>query len=177
MAENLALSNPLIQIATVLLGIVILISGRRLFWLTVAIIGFGFGLFLAIGLFGNQATWLLVLIAVAAGIVGAILAIFLQRVAVLIAGFFLGGFVLLWLLELANIDLGQWTWISYVIGGVIGSILTSALFDVALIGISALLGAAMIVQVTPFTPLINTILLVILAIIGFVVQSRTLKSE
>lgn len=177
MAENLVLSNPLIQIATVLLGIVVLISGRRLFWLTVAIIGFGAGLFLAIGLFGDQTVWLLALIAVVAGIAGAIIAIFLQQVAVLIAGFFLGGFVLLWLLELADINPEPWTWIPYVIGGVIGSLLTSALFDVALIGISSLLGAAMIVQVTSFTPLINTILLVILTIVGFVVQSRTLKSE
>ena len=177
MIENLALSNPLIQIATVLLGIVLLISGRRLFWLTVAVIGFGFGLFLAIGLFGDQSVWLLVIIALIAGIAGAIIAIFLQKVAVLIAGFFLGGFVILWLMQLVDINLEPWNWIPYVVGGVIGSILASLLFDIALIGMSSLVGAAMIVQITNFSPLITTILLIVLAIVGFVIQSRTLKSE
>ena len=177
MVEGLTLSNPLIQIATVLLGIVVLISGRRLFWLTVAIIGFGFGLYLAFSLFGDQSMLLLVVIAMAAGIIGAILAIFLQKVAVLIAGFFLGGFVLLWLLNVFNFDPGQWSWIAYIIGGFIGSILTSVLFDVALIGISALVGAAMIVQVFNLSSMVSTVLLIILTIVGFVVQSRTLKSE
>ncbi len=177
MLENLELSNPLIQIASVLLGIVVLISGRRLFWLTVAILGFGLGLFLAVGLFGEQSIWLLVLIALAGGILGAVVAIFLQKVAVLIAGFFLGGFVVIWLLQVVNIDLEQWEWIAYVIGGVIGSVLVSSLFDVALIGISALVGAMMIVQVFDFSPMITTILLVVLTIVGFVIQSRTLASE
>ena len=121
--------------------------------------------------------WLLVIIAVAAGIIGAILAIFLQRIAVLIAGFFLGGFLLLWLLDVFNFDPGQWTWIPYVIGGFIGSILVSALFDVALIGISALVGAAMIVQAFNLNSMIGTVLMIVLTIVGFVVQSRTLKSE
>ena len=177
MAEGLTLSNPLIQIATVLLGIVVLISGRRLFWLTVAIIGFGFGLFLALNFFGNQSMLLLIIIAIAAGVIGAILAIFLQHVAVLVAGFFLGGFVLLWLLGVFNFDPGQWGWAAFIIGGVIGSLLTSSLFDVALIGISAVVGAAMIVQVFNLSSVISTVLLVLLAIVGFVVQSRTLKSE
>ena len=89
----------------------------------------------------------------------------------------MGGLAAIWLLGLVNFDFEQWNWIPYIIGGVLGSVLVSSLFDVALIGISALMGAALIVQITNFAPLINTILLVILAIVGFVIQSRTLKSE
>ncbi len=172
------MGTPLfIQIIGVLLGIMVLISGRRLFWLTVALIGFGTGLIVAVSLFTDQPGWLQVLIAILGGGLGILGAIFLQKVAVAVAGFFMGAFVLLWGLELMSFQVEDWALIPFIIGGIIGAILTASLFEYALIGISALVGALMIGQIFNLTPVLATVLVVILTLVGAIIQSRTLETE
>jgi len=173
MIENIDFADPVIRIISILLGIVVLIAGRKLFWLTVAAVGFVIGLLLAFTFLENQPAWVTILVALVAGGVGAILAIFLQKVAVSIAGFLMGGYVAIWLLRLFEFNLNEWEILVFIIVGIIGAILVSYLFEFALIGLSALLGAAMIVQGTNFRPEIAFILFIILVIVGIVVQSRT----
>jgi hypothetical protein len=48
------LTNPGTQIVTILVGIVVLIAGRRLFWLFVGVVGFVAGLSLAFQLLADQ---------------------------------------------------------------------------------------------------------------------------
>ena len=67
MAETLSFPGPVITILTILLGIVLLVSGRRLFWLTVAVVGFLAGLVLTVLLLEIQPEWLGWVIALAAG--------------------------------------------------------------------------------------------------------------
>ncbi len=177
MTDGLTVTPLFIQIIGVLLGVVVLISGRRLFWLTVALIGFGTGLLIAVSLFGEQPVWLQLFIAILGGGIGILGAIFLQKVAVAVAGFFMGGFILLWGLELMSIQVEDWALIPFIIGGIIGAILTASLFEYALIGISALVGALMIVQVFNLAPVLATILVTIITLVGAIIQSRTLESE
>ena len=121
----------------------------------------------------NQPTWVIVVVVLIAGGVGALLAIFLQKVAVSIAGFLMGGYVLIWLLDVFELNLEPWEWVVFIVGGVIGAILVSYLFEFALIGLSSLLGAAMIVQVTNLRPIIMLILFIVLVIVGIIIQLRT----
>ena len=173
MIENIDFADPVIRIVSILLGIVVLIAGRKLFWLTVAAVGFVIGLLLAFTFLENQPAWVTVIVALVVGGVGAILAIFLQKVAVSIAGFLMGGYVAIWLLRLFEVNLNEWEILVFIIVGIIGAILVSYLFEFALIGLSALLGAAMIVQGTNFRPEIALILFIGLVIIGTIVQLRT----
>ena len=174
MFENGTSPNLIIQILTVLLGLVVLVSGRRLFWLTVAVVGFIAGLIITLNLLEIEPVWLAWLIAIGVGLIGAVLAIFLQQIAVGTAGFLLGGYLLVWLAGLFNLNTAQWGWIIFIVGGVIGLILAISLFEVALIGLSSLAGAAIIVSVTNLQPMITTLLFIVLVIVGLVIQSRRL---
>ena len=76
--------------ANIAAGTVLLLAGRRLFWIFVAITGFFVGAEVAGDLFANQPQWVVWVLAAGAGIIGAVLAILLQRVAFAVAGFYGG---------------------------------------------------------------------------------------
>ncbi len=178
MIQDIDFANPVVPIISVLLGIVILVWGRKLFWLTIGGVGFITGLILVFSLLEEQPAWIMLAAAFGVGAIGAILAILLQQVAVLIAGFLMGAYLTSWLLPLFDLQLETWLWlIIVIIGGVIGSALVSALFEWALVVLSSLVGTTMIVQVTNFRPLITAGLFIILLIIGFAAQSKALLPE
>jgi hypothetical protein len=177
MFEAIDISNPMIQAFSILLGIIVLVIGRKLFWLTVGAVGFVIGLGLALQFVADQPAWITLGIALLVGAIGAIVAIVVQRLAVGIAGFLMGAYALLWLLQEFNPDLGQWEWLALLVGGIIGSILVSSLFDLALILLSSLAGATLIVQVTNFEPLITAVLFFVLLILGIVVQTKALNPQ
>jgi hypothetical protein len=172
MFDSIQINDPFAQILIVLLGIVVLLAGRRLFWVTVAAVGFVVSLFFVVGYMQDQPAWLVLVVALAVGIIGALLAILLQEVAVAVAGFLAGGYVLVWLLQVLNINLNQWDLAAFVVAGVIGAILALYLLDIALIVLSSILGAAMILQVFQLDPVLTLVLFVVLVIIGLVAQTR-----
>jgi hypothetical protein len=81
-----------LAIINLLLGIVLLLLGRRLFWLFVGVAGFQLGMELA-ERFVTSPQGMKLLIAIAVGILGAVIAIFLKKVAITIAGFVIGGYI------------------------------------------------------------------------------------
>jgi len=136
-----------VDIFRILIGILVLTLGRKLFWLFVAVVGFAFGASLGSQFFQGQPDWVILIIALGAGLLGALLALFLQKVAIALAGFIGGGYIALYLVN----ALGWGTpdssaWLPFLIGGVIGLVLMIALFDWALIALSSLIGAGLIVQ-------------------------------
>jgi hypothetical protein len=175
MLENIDFANPIVKIITALLGIVMLVSGRKLFWLTVGAIGFVVGLGLVFNFLEDQPAWVTLAAALLAGGVGAIFAILLQKVAVGVAGFLVGGFIVVWLLlQVFKLDLAQWEWLIFITGGIAGAILVLFLFELALIILSSAVGATMIVQIIDFHPLVTAVLFLVLLIVGFAAQSRSL---
>ena len=128
-----------------IVGAVILIAGRQLYWFFVAAAGFVAGLDLATRFLKGESELVILIIALTAGFIGAVLAMFIQRIAVAVAGFILGGFALTAVLDLLNLSTGRPIWIFYLLAGVIGAVLVSVFFDWALILLSALTGAALIV--------------------------------
>ena len=131
----------------ILVGVVLLILGRKLFWVFVGAAGFVAGLNFAESVFTGTQSWVVLAVALIAAIIGAVLAIFLQKVMVALAGFLIGGYLILELLRAANIMAPQpWAWAAYFVGGIIGMILVLALFDWALIILSSLAGAVLIAR-------------------------------
>lgn len=80
-------------IARIALGGLILLAGRSLLWLLVTIAGFFFGTEAAGALCIDYPPWLVWMSALLAGLVGALLAALLQRVAFILGGFYGGGYL------------------------------------------------------------------------------------
>lgn len=160
-----------LQIAIrILAGVILVLFGRRLFWLFVGLLGFFAGFTLASRFFAAQEQWITLLIAVVCGLIGILIAIFLQKGAIAIAGFLAGGMFGTALLEITGWNLDPT--IAYFVCGIIGAILISVVFDWALIFLSSLTGAMLITRSLSFEPIIETALIVLLVVIGIVVQSR-----
>jgi hypothetical protein len=111
------------------------------------------------------------------GIIFALLAIFLQRVAIAIAGFLAGGYILTALASMLGFDSGALFWITYVIGGILGLILVSLLFDWALITLSSLAGASLVVQGLFPEAAAGGLIFLMLFLIGVVIQGAVLRYE
>ena len=158
-------------------GLALLTLGRKLFWLFVGLFGFEAGMQFAPRLLPHQPEWLVLVVALILGVIGAVVAIFLQNMVIGVAGFVGGGGVAAGILQALNLDAGMLPLIAFIVGGIIGVILVSALFDWALIGLSSLAGALTLTNV--FLPHHSLALLaiVILFAIGVAIQGGWLWNE
>jgi hypothetical protein len=157
-------------IVDIVAGAVLLVLGRKLYWLFVAIAGFYLGMELAKTLAADQPDWLIWTIAVAAGLIGAVLAMFLQRLGFALAGFYAGGYLAL--LAVQRFAPGSFELAAFLIGGVVAAILAAALMDWAIIVVSCLVGATLIVSALGLQPQWSWLAYIALAVVGIVVQSR-----
>ena len=155
----------------ILVGTVLLLFGRRLFWLFVGCIGFIVVFDMAGDLFPGQSQSLIFVIAIGMGLLGAIAAIFLQRLVVGVAGFFAGGYFLSTVaVAVLHSHQPAIQWIAFVVGGIPSAILTMTLLDPALIILSSLAGATAISQNVPINQSNQGILFIGLLIFGIIVQ-------
>jgi hypothetical protein len=166
----------------VLIGIVLLLVGRKLFWFFVAAMGFVVAMDLMMRLFPGPEAGAVTLVALVAGLVagviGALLAIFLQRASVGIAGFLAGGYIVLSLLDVFG--LGEMTilaWVLAFVGAVVGLVLALALLEWALIVLSSLSGAGLIAQSIDLSRPLAALVFVVALVVGIVVQARMLREE
>jgi MFS family permease len=158
---------PLIKIFA---GLLLLFLGRRLFWLFVGILGFFAGFALAERLFPGQSGMILLIIAVGCGLIGIFVALFLQHLAIAIAGFLAGGLFASTFLQSAGWHVAPY--FPFIIGGIIGAILLSLVFDWALILLSSITGATFIMESLPIEPQYRVAAFVVLLILGIFVQAR-----
>lgn len=148
-----------IQPALIIVGGLLLVFGRRLFWVALGVAGFVIGWQLGTELSGmpgahvagarlgvEGAETLRLGFAVVFGLVGIVLAFAAQRIAVLLAGIALGGLGVLWLLEPFAADLGGWIWAFAAIGAVAGVVLVGVLFSLALVIVSSWIGAGLVTE-------------------------------
>ncbi len=162
---------PAMAITSILIGVLLLLFGRRLFWLFVAAVGFWAGFQLTPYLMQHPPPWLTLVVAIILGLVGAVLAFALQKLAIGIAGFLVGGYVATAVLGAFVNTHAQYNGIAFVLGGVLGAILMLVLFDWALVVFSAIAGAELIVSHIHLPPSVTTIVLIVLTIIGIIAQS------
>jgi hypothetical protein len=166
----------MLMIVSILLGIGLLVAGRRLFWLFVAAAGFVAGVQFALQRFEGP-EWMVLVVGLAVGVLFALLAIFLRAVAIYVAGFLAGGSILLSLAAIFGLDSSAFSWVLYIVGGIIGVILVSMLFDWALIILSSLAGAALIVQNVEIASAIGGLAFLILVVVGVVIQAAGMRKD
>jgi hypothetical protein len=164
-----------VTIVGVLIGIAILFFGRKLFWLTVAAVGFAVGVEIAPLLVNEPSSLLALLIALVLGILGALLALFLQKVAIAVLGFLAGGKLATAIAAAFFVHYAQYSTIIFVIGGIIGAILLLAVFGWALIVVSSFIGAYLIQSAIVLPPTGSTLVFIGLAIVGIFVQAASFR--
>jgi Domain of unknown function (DUF4203) len=160
------------QWLNVLVGLAVLFFGRRLFWLFVGCIGFIAGFEIAQDTLLGRPEWLILLIAAGAGLLGAIASAFLQRVFLVVAGFFAGGYCLSTLAPTVFHAKGEiFVWLAFAVGGLLGAVLTAALLDPALIALSSLAGATAVSQNVPLESSSKTLVFLVALVLGIAVQT------
>jgi len=162
-------------IVGVVLGVVILFFGRKLFWLCVAAVGFAAGLQIAPLLVNEASSVLALVIAVVFGILGALLAVFIQKIAIAVLGFLAGGKLATAIAAAFFVQHAQYSTIIFVIGGIIGAILLLAVFGWALIVVSSFIGAYLIQSAIVLPPTGLTLVFIGLAILGIFVQAVSFR--
>ena len=165
------------QLVPILVGVALLVFGRKLFWLFVGGVGFLAGVAIAAHLFSEQSEASHLVIALACGVLGAILAILVKKIAVGLAGFIAGGILLHHLVQSFSSAQEQNPWIAFAIGGVLGMILIVVLFDWALIVLSSLVGSLLVVQELHLPDVGAAVLSIVLLVCGILVQSRLKKRK
>jgi hypothetical protein len=115
------------SVLSLILGVVLLLYGRTLYWVFVAAAGFFVGVELGTQLLADQAEWVRILAAVAGGILGAILGMLAQRVAFSFGGLFAGGYLGLALASAAELPGEPLFW--FAVGGIMGAIIRALEFS------------------------------------------------
>jgi hypothetical protein len=176
---HMALQNPSIHfsvaIVGALIGIVILLFGRKLFWLCVAAVGFAAGVEIAPHLVNEPSPLLALTVALVLGIIGALLALFLQKIAIAVLGFLAGGKLAGAIAAAFFVQYAQHSTVVFVIGGIVGAILLLVLFDWALIVVSSLIGAHLIQSAIVLPASGSTIVFIGLVVLGILVQAASLR--
>ena len=164
-----------VTIVGVLIGIVILFFGRKLFWLCVAAVGFAAGVQIAPLLVNEASSLLALVIALAFGVLGVLLALFIQKIAIAVLGFLAGGKPATAIAAAFFVQYAQYSTIIFVIGGIIGAILLLAVFGWALIIVSSFIGAYLIQSAIVLPPTGLTLVFIGLAILGIFVQAVSFR--
>jgi hypothetical protein len=167
--------NLSVPIISVIVGAAILLFGRKLFWLFVAALGFAVGLEIAAYFMKEPPQWLTLVVALGCGVIGALLAILLQKIAIAVAGFIAGGRIAWALAATFFVDHAHDRGITFVVGGIVGALLLLALFDWVLILLSSVEGAHLIGNATTLPEKGAMILFIALAVIGVIVQGSMLR--
>jgi hypothetical protein len=165
-------SLQLTPLAQILAGILLLVLGRKLFWVFVGVIGFFAGVHYGAQVLAGLDEWLRLVIAFGIGVVAAVLALVLQRLAVAIAGAFVGGTFAIQLAPLIGLHTDAGITMAFFFGAVLTAVLLSVLFDPALIVLSALMGAVMIADALALNDVLNLLVIAVLFVVGLVIQSR-----
>lgn len=157
-----------------LVGIAILLLGRKLFWLFVAAIGFEIGAQIAPQIIHQPSPVVTLIVAVVLGLIGALFAFVLQEFAVAVSGFLAGGWFAIRVYAYLAGHVTN-TQIVFIVGGILGAILFLALFDWALIFFSSIVGARYIVMAIALSQTSRSIFFLLLIVVGIVVQSSMLS--
>ena len=157
------------------IGILLLFLGRKLFWLFVGVVGFLSGVQIGSQFLPADSRIGVLAIALALGLLGAVLAIFVQHLVVILAGFLAGAHLVIRVLTLYNWQSDQYVWWLALFGGILGGILALMLLDWALIIFSSLIGANLVSQALPFDQAATVLFVIVLATSGILIQSRLLQ--
>jgi Domain of unknown function (DUF4203) len=149
-------------------GIVLLLFGRSLFWAFVALVGFLVGAHLSQTALAGHPAWVGVLVGIGVGIVGALLAVVAERVGFALGGLAAGGYLALVAARSLHVPGNPMIWVA--IGATVGALIAILVMDWAIIFLSSLVGAGAVVGSLSIGPGIAIVLYLLLAAAGVLFQ-------
>ena len=168
----------MLALGGMLVGVVLVLFGRRLYWLFVAGVGFLTGLELAPRLLPGLPEWVVFVTALGLALLGTILAIVAQKFIIALVGLVAGGGIGMLVLRMLSLEGDVLTWVVYAVAGLLGVLLVLALFEWGLILLSSLAGANLIVvgvqDWTSISQGFAVVAMIAVAVVGVVVQARYL---
>lgn len=171
MPELLSIEFPGNHLLIFAFGLALLLAGRRIFWLVLGVLGFLFGFDFATQVLGLDSRGLGLLIALLAGVVGVFVAVFIQRLAVGVAGFLVGGYLTLTVLGSEVTSLAASDLVAFILGGIFAAFLAVWLFEAALILLSSVAGAALVSGMADLQPEGTSLAFFLLVVVGLAVQA------
>lgn len=156
----------------ILVGVVLMVAGRQLYWLLVGGLGFYLGMKMAAETFAISPPEAVLIIGLVAGLAGALLSVFLQRITIGVVGALAGG----WALEAVLLQYGvisQHSLLAWIIGGIAGLLCLTAFFEWTLVALTSLLGAYLVVENLELDTVLKYPLLIVLFVIAAVLQYTT----
>ena len=162
--------NPLY----VIIGITLLTLGRKLFWLFVGLTGFVAGVQTAQQHLLIESTGVVWLVGLSCGVLGLLLALFLQKLAIAIGGFAAGITITAHLMTMLGFAAIPWV---IFCGGILGAVVLYLLFDLALVVLSSIAGSALIVQAIDFSNPVPILLFLVLTMAGILFQAVLIRRQ
>lgn len=159
------------------IGGLLLVTGKKLYWLVVGLCGAVAGLFVSEFFFHPEGLAARILVAVGIGAAFAVLALVLQRIMISIAGFIAGGYLGITLMDTLQLVEPNWNWVAFLLGGLIGLLVVQMLFDLSLVIISSFAGATVILKAIGLEGPNGLIVLLVLILAGIVIQSAQGRSK
>ena len=158
------------------IGIVLLVAGRKLFWLALGGVGFLAGLFVASNILNLSSAVVELGVALFAGVVCAFLAVVAQKIAVALAGFVLGGagaVSIASFFEPSALSEGTpWVLLAALVGAILGTIVAPSLFEASLAAFTSLVGAMLVVSRLALGSPHETWVFIGLTLFGIILQTR-----
>lgn len=168
----------IVSVVALIIGLVTLFFGRKLFWIFAGLVGLAVGLLIGSQFLQDYITVVRFVIAILLAVGFAVLAIYAEKIMILLAGFFGLGLVGYFLGSLFHLP-SSIHLVLFLAGGILGAILISKYMQWAVVAISSLLGAVLagagLGGLTHFNFLIDLLIFLALLAGGFFFQSRDLK--
>ena len=161
------------SLVNIVLGAFVLFFGRSLYWIFVAAAGFMLGVEWAQEALADQASWVRILVAAVAGLIGAGVAAIAQRIGFAIAGFFAGGLFATLLAQHAALQGDPHGWM--LAGGTVGALLCALLMDWAIVVLSSVAGAAAICGSLELEPEARLLVFVVCLVLGLGFQCASMR--
>ena len=160
-----------------IVGLVLLFFGKDIFWLILAGSGCVAGLY-AVRIFFDGAVGVMEWVwAAAGGILGVILAIFFQYIAIALLGLICGAYFTYSIPDIFGYEpLAAYTIVT-LLGGIAGGVLAVIFFSWALLIFTSLLGATMAAHAIPGSILLKAVVLVVFTSAGIAFQSAALRRK
>lgn len=159
------------------LGVILLIAGRKMYWFFSAVAGMIAGIYLGGVVLDAESQGWQIAFAVIGAVLGAILAVGLQKLAIGIVGFIAGGYGSLFLWQTLGLPEGRVEWVPFIVGGVIAAVLVALAFEYGLIALTSWAGSTLISRELDLSGWLGGAVFFGLIVAGVVIQAVALIAE